>query len=154
MSKKLNWQSEVSVLGIQVSWGGIYNNKKSTTGKSHTTLSDSYNSRLAVWHWLHTYPSTIPETTPHLSWGPGTVLEQHMPMGRKMKVKEKLSFSFMTTKYIWNVFVNHTLSKPFSSNLLPRTSPIPASAITDFSPMGSATKSLCFCDVDDIVDLY
>ncbi len=69
--------------------GGLYNNKeKSTTGKSHTTLSDSHNSRLAVWCWLHTYPSTIPETTPRLSSGPGTVLEQHMPMGRKIKVKK------------------------------------------------------------------
>lgn len=46
--------------------------------------------------------------------------------------------------------ISITLSKPFSSSLLPRTSPMPARAITGFSPMGSATKSLCFWDVDDM----
>lgn len=65
---------------------------ESTTGKSHTTLADSHNSRLAVWCWLHMYLSTIPETTPHLSSVPETVLGQHMPVGRNMKVKEKCQF--------------------------------------------------------------
>lgn len=46
-----------------------------------------------------------------------------------------------------------TLSKPFCSNLLPRASPMPARAMTGFSPMGSATKSLCFWDVDDMASL-
>lgn len=41
-----------------------------------------------------------------------------------------------------------TLSKPFSSSFLPSTSPIPANDPTGFSPIGSATKSRCFCDVD------
>lgn len=53
----------------------------------------------------------------------------------------------MLLKKLKNQF---TLSKPFSSSLLPRTSPIPARVVTLFSPMGSATKSLCFCDVDDM----
>lgn len=44
----------------------------------------------------------------------------------------------------------YALSKPKSCNLAPSTSPIPASAVTDFSPMGSETKSLCFCDDWDI----
>lgn len=47
-----------------------------------------------------------------------------------------------------------TLSKPLSSSLLPRTSPMPARALTVFSPIGSATKSLCFCDVDDMAALF
>lgn len=41
-----------------------------------------------------------------------------------------------------------TLSKPFSSSFLPSTSPIPANDPTGFSPIGSATKSRCFWDVD------
>lgn len=41
-----------------------------------------------------------------------------------------------------------TLSKPAASNLLPKTSPIPAKSVTGLSPIGSATKLRCFCDVD------
>lgn len=44
-----------------------------------------------------------------------------------------------------------TLSNPFSSSLFPSTSPTPAKSVTGFSPMGSATKFLCFCDVLDIM---
>uniref|UniRef100_A0A182VI34 Uncharacterized protein n=1 Tax=Anopheles merus TaxID=30066 RepID=A0A182VI34_ANOME len=42
-------------------------------------------------------------------------------------------------------------SKPAASNRLPRTSPTPARSVTGFSPIGSATKFLCFCDVLDMV---
>lgn len=44
-----------------------------------------------------------------------------------------------------------TLSKPAASNLFPKTSPTPASSVTGLSPIGSATKFLCFCDVVDIL---
>ncbi|KAL2738557.1 hypothetical protein V1477_011916 [Vespula maculifrons] len=47
----------------------------------------------------------------------------------------------------------HTLSKPAASSLLPRTSPTPAKSVTGFSPIGSATKFLCFWDVLDILNL-
>ena len=47
----------------------------------------------------------------------------------------------------------HTLSKPFSSSFLPRTSPIPARLPTGFSPMGSATKSRCFWEVVILIRL-
>lgn len=49
-----------------------------------------------------------------------------------------------------NPHIKLTLSKPCSSSLLPRTSPIPDRAVTGLSPMGSATKSLCFWEVLDI----
>lgn len=45
-----------------------------------------------------------------------------------------------------------TLSKPDMINLFPRTSPTPAKSVTGFSPMGSATKLRCFCDVLDIIE--
>lgn len=41
----------------------------------------------------------------------------------------------------------HTKSYPFSFSLLPRVFPIPASSVTTFSPIGSAMKFLCFCEV-------
>lgn len=44
-----------------------------------------------------------------------------------------------------------TLSNPALSSRLPSVSPTPARSVTGFSPMGSATKFLCFCDVLDIV---
>lgn len=37
-----------------------------------------------------------------------------------------------------------TLSYPFSIRRAPSTSPIPASSLTSFSPIGSDTKFLCF----------
>lgn len=43
-----------------------------------------------------------------------------------------------------------TLSNPAPSNRLPSVSPTPAKSVTGFSPIGSATKFLCFCDVLDI----
>lgn len=60
----------------------------------------------------------------------------------------KSSSSFFSTRNCPRT--TYALSNPFSSSLLPRTSPMPARAITFFSPMGSATKSLCFWDVDDM----
>lgn len=45
-----------------------------------------------------------------------------------------------------------TLSKPAASSRFPNASPIPAKSVTGFSPIGSATKFLCFCDVLDIFD--
>lgn len=59
-----------------------------------------------------------------------------------------------------NFIANHkpdiklTLSKPWSSSFLPRTSPMPDRAVTGLSPMGSATKSLCFWEVVDIPRLF
>lgn len=47
--------------------------------------------------------------------------------------------------------VHITLSKPWASNRLPRTSPMPAKSVTGLSPIGSETNSLSFCDVDDMV---
>lgn len=44
-----------------------------------------------------------------------------------------------------------TLSNPCSSSFFPKTSPIPDRAVTDFSPIGSPTKSRCFWDVVDIL---
>lgn len=44
-----------------------------------------------------------------------------------------------------------TLSKPLLANLSPRTLPMPASCVTSFSPMGSATKLRCFWLVVDMV---
>ena len=41
----------------------------------------------------------------------------------------------------WRVDGWLTLSKPFSECFLPSTSPMPATAVTSFSPMGSPTKS-------------
>lgn len=43
-----------------------------------------------------------------------------------------------------------TLSNPAPSNRLPSVSPTPAKSVTGFSPIGSATKFLCFCEVLDI----
>ena len=43
------------------------------------------------------------------------------------------------------------LSKPFLVSRWPRTSPMPARSVTSLSPIGSATKLRCFCDVDDMV---
>lgn len=67
---------------------------------------------------------------------------------------ERWIFSAMWSRYMDFLLTMQihqiTLSKPFSSSLLPRTSPMPARAMTGFSPMGSATKSLCFWDVDDM----
>lgn len=131
----------------------ITKQKQQTTGRSHTTLAGSCNSRLAVWHWHYTYPSTIPETTPRLSSVPETVQVQHMPVDRKWKWKTNSTLCIYKENDYVELPSKPTLSKPLSSNLFPRTSPIPARAITGFSPMGSATKSLCFCDVEDIVDL-
>ena len=44
-----------------------------------------------------------------------------------------------------------TKSYPFSERRLPRTSPTPASSVTGFLPIGSATKLRCFWDVEDIM---
>ncbi|KAI7795952.1 barrier-to-autointegration factor, partial [Triplophysa rosa] len=49
------------------------------TGRSHTTLAGNCNSRLAVWYLHHTYPSTIPETTPRLSSVPETSFTVNLP---------------------------------------------------------------------------
>ena len=48
-------------------------------------------------------------------------------------------------------FIFLTLSNPFSLRRSPRTLPIPANSVTSLSPMGSATKLRCFCDVEDMI---
>lgn len=61
----------------------------------------------------------------------------------------KSSSSFFRTRNCPST--TYALSKPLSANFFPRTSPIPARVPTGFSPMGSATKSRCFWEVDDIL---
>ena len=57
-----------------------------------------------------------------------------------------ISSSFLRTRN-WPS-TTYALSNPLSASLPDRTGPIPASSETDFSPMGSLTKFLCFCDVE------
>lgn len=48
----------------------------------------------------------------------------------------------------------YALSYPSLQSLSPRTSPMPARSVTGLSPIGSATKLRCFCDVLDIITAW
>lgn len=61
-----------------------------------------------------------------------------------------LCSSFLKTKYCPRTI--YALSNPRSASLPPNTYPIPANVDTVFSPIGSWTKFLCFCDVEDIIN--
>ena len=60
----------------------------------------------------------------------------------------KSSFFFRTKNWPRTTYA---LSKPLSASLFPRTSPIPASSFTGFSPMGSLIKLRCFWLVLDML---
>ena len=52
---------------------------------------------------------------------------------------------------MYNIIPRLNIPPALLSILLPSTSPMPARSVTAFSPMGSATKFLCFWDVVDMV---
>ena len=128
-------------------------------GTHRTNHWDTGNSRKIVWCWLQPDPDNKIKLC---TWSTSQ-------LSTLIHSTNKSLFFFRRRNCPRTTYA---LSNPLLSNLLPKTSPIPvtchmfifmynqtseynpARSVTAFSPIGSATKFLCFCEVVDIVLRY